>query len=83
MGNYYCRNCGMEFSSVNALTAATCRNHPNGSHKGKHELYEGCEKSKYTCKYCGLQASSLRALTAATCRFHPNGSHKGKHIPAL
>ena len=57
--------------------------HPNGSHKGKHKLYEGSEKSQYVCKYCGTKYSSLSSLTSGSCMRHPNGSHKGKHAPAL
>jgi DNA-directed RNA polymerase subunit RPC12/RpoP len=83
MANFYCEYCGQKFSSVSSLTGSSCLRHPNGSHKGKHKLYEGSEKSKYTCKYCGQSFSSLSSLTGSTCLRHPNGSHKGKHAPAL
>ena len=83
MANFYCKYCGQRFSSVNNLTAQTCPYHPDGNHKGRHELYEGEEKSQYTCKYCGHKASSIINLTAQTCPRHPNGNHKGKHSPAL
>jgi len=83
MANYYCRNCGQRFSSIASLTAASCFRHPDGAYKGKHQLYEGSEKSRYTCKYCGQTYSSISSLTAGSCFRHPNGSYKGKHCPAL
>lgn len=83
MANYYCEYCGQKFSSISTLTASTCLRHPAGSHKGKHKLYEGSEKSKYTCKYCGQSFGSIATMTASTCLRHPDGSHKGKHAPAL
>ena len=83
MANYYCKHCGQRFSSVNNLTAQTCPRHPDGNHRGRHELYEGDEKSQYTCKYCGQRFSSISNLTAQTCPRHPNGNHKGRHSPAL
>lgn len=83
MANFYCEHCGQKFSSVSSLTSNSCGKHPNGSHKGKHKLYEGSEKPKYTCKYCGQQFSSIQSLTSNSCGKHPNGSHKGKHAPAL
>lgn len=83
MANFYCEYCGVKYSSVSALTSASCHRHPDGSHKGKHKLYEGSEKSKYTCKFCGVFYSSLSAMGSATCHRHPKGSHKGKHSPAL
>ena len=83
MANFYCEYCGSRYPSVASLTANTCPRHPNGTHKGKHKLYEGSEKSQYTCKYCGQNYSNLSSLTANTCARHPNGTHKGKHAPAL
>ena len=81
MANYYCKHCGQRFSSVAALTAQPCVRHPNG--RGKHELYEGSEKSQYTCKYCGQKFSTINGMTAQPCVRHPNGPGKGKHSPAL
>ncbi|MAX26628.1 MAG: hypothetical protein CMJ19_19210 [Phycisphaeraceae bacterium] len=81
--NFYCMYCGNKYSSVTSLSSSTCTRHPNGSHKGKHALYEGSEKTKYTCKYCGNQYTSITSLTASNCTRHPNGSHKGRHSPAL
>lgn len=83
MANYYCKNCGQKFSSVQSLTGGTCPRHPDGAHKGKHQLYEGNEKSQYVCKYCGQKFSSIASLTGGTCPRHPDGAHKGKHSPAL
>ncbi len=83
MANFYCEYCGYKTSSVSSLTAGSCHRHPNGSHKGKHKLYEGGEKAKYTCKYCGYSSSSLSSLTSGSCHRHPDGSHRGKHAPAL
>lgn len=83
MANFYCKNCGARFSSVNALTAGSCPRHPAGCNRGKHELYEGDEKSRYTCKYCGASYSSINAMTAGSCPRHPDGCNKGKHSPAL
>lgn len=82
MANYYCKNCGQRTSSLNALTAGTCPRHPDGFGKGRHQLYEGSEKSQYECKYCGRKSSTIAALTAGTCPRHPNGFNKGKHSPA-
>ncbi len=79
MANCYCKNCGMKYSSVQALTTGACNRHPDG--RGKHQLYEGSEKQQYVCKYCGMKYSSLQALTAGNCNRHPDG--RGKHSPAL
>ena len=83
MANYYCKFCGQRFSSVASLTAQVCVRHPNGPGKGKHELYEGGEKSQYTCKYCGQKFGSISGMTAQSCCRHPNGPGKGRHSPAL
>lgn len=80
---FFCEYCGKDFNSVRDLVAQPCINHPNGSAKGNHKLYEGSIKSKYTCKYCGKTYNSIRELTAQPCINHPNGSAKGKHSPAL
>jgi hypothetical protein len=77
MAKLQCKWCGTSTSSISSLTANLCSRHPN---KGRHELYEGSEKSKYICKYCGMSASSISTLTANNCSRHPN---KGKHEPAL
>lgn len=82
MANYYCENCGAKNSSVAGLTSGNCKNHPNGTFKGKHQLYEGIEKSQYTCKLCGTKNSSIAGLTSGNCKNHPNGTFKGKHQPA-
>jgi len=81
--NYYCKNCGNKSSSVSSLTSGSCIRHPLGANKGKHELYEGSEKSKYQCKYCGMSHSTISALTVGTCIRHPSGANKGRHSPAL
>ena len=81
MANFYCKHCGQRFSSVAALTSQPCVRHPNG--RGKHELYEGSEKSQYTCKYCGQKFSTINLMTSQPCVRHPNGPGKGKHSPAL
>lgn len=83
MANFYCKHCGIKFSSVSSLTATACGRHPLGSNKGKHELYEGSEKPQYTCKYCGLKFSSISTMTGSACGRHPNGTNRGHHSPAL
>ena len=83
MANYYCEYCGHKFPDVRLLASATCSKHPDGSHKGKHKLYEGSEKSEYICKYCGRKFCSIMLMTSATCSCHPKGSNKGGHAPAL
>ncbi len=83
MANYYCKNCGKDYSSIQSLTNGICFRHPNGTNKGKHQLYEGSEKSQYDCKYCGKPYSSIQSLTNGTCFRHPEGTNKGKHSPAL
>ena len=79
----YCKHCGYEAHSVSSLTAGSCFRHPNGANKGKHELYEGAEKSEYVCKYCGYKAHSISSLTAGRCFRHPLGANKAPHAPAL
>ncbi len=79
MANYYCKNCGVKSSNVQSLISGSCSRHPDG--RGKHQLYEGSEKSQYVCKYCGLKYSNLQTLTSGSCRHHPDG--RGKHSPAL
>lgn len=83
MPKVFCKNCGRSAMSVQSLVAGTCPRHPLGPCKGKHQLYEGAEKSKYTCKYCGRTSSTIQSLVAGTCPRHPLGSCKGKHSPAL
>jgi len=83
MANCYCKNCGQKYSSVQSLTAGFCPKHPDGPNKGKHQLYQGSEKSQYVCQYCGRKYSSLLSLTAGFCPRHPKGPNKGKHSPAL
>ncbi|TAE88620.1 MAG: hypothetical protein EAZ81_13465 [Verrucomicrobia bacterium] len=68
---------------MQSLTSGACLRHPLGGNKGKHELYEGSEKSRYHCKYCGNAYSSIAILTAGACLRHPHGGNKGKHSPAL
>lgn len=80
---FFCKNCGMKFSSVQSLTSSPCQRHPSGPGRGRHELYEGLEKSCYTCKYCGKMSRDLRSLTSSRCRRHPKGPAKGNHSPAL
>jgi hypothetical protein len=81
--NYYCKNCGNKSSNIKSLTASFCIRHPLGANKGKHELYEGSEKSKYLCKYCGTSNTSISTLTSGFCVRHPHGANKGKHSPAM
>ena len=83
MPRFYCVNCGKDFSSVRSLTMSPCQQHPLGSFKGNHILYEGSEKSTYTCKYCGKQFSTIRNMTWSPCLNHPKGAFKGNHSPAL
>ena len=83
MEKYYCKYCGMEYSSIRCLTASLCQRHPAGPCKGKHAPYEGAEKSQYICKYCGQKYSSIRSMTASSCPRHPDGPSKGKHSPML
>jgi hypothetical protein len=74
--NYYCKWCGVKYSSISSLTSGSCSKNPGGK---KHELYEGGEKKQYVCKYCGVKYSSLSSLTSGSCYKSP---HK-KHSPAL
>lgn len=83
MANYYCKHCGHKAPSIQVLTGQPCIKHPSGPNKGRHELYEGSEKSKYSCKYCGHTAPSISVLTSQPCIKHPNGPNKGKHAPTL
>lgn len=83
MAKCYCKYCGDYASSISSLTSTPCHRHPNGFCKGRHELYEGSEKSKYYCKFCGDYASSISGLTSTMCPKHPNGFSKGRHQPAL
>ena len=77
MAKVQCKGCGSSFSSISSMTVSNCNRHPN---KGRHELYEGSEKSKYTCKNCGSGFSSISSMTASNCSRHPN---KGRHEPVL
>ena len=83
MAKFYCKYCGLSFSSVQSLTSTTCSRHPDGVGKGRHALYEGDEAPEYTCKYCGKRASTIASLTSQTCPRHPDGNGKGRHSPAL
>ena len=83
MATFYCKNCGLGFSTIQALTSRTCRRHPAGPNQGRHELYEGGEKESYTCKYCGQSFHSILLMTERACLRHPKGPGKGQHSPAL
>lgn len=78
---YFCKYCGRQYTTINALTATDCVRHPAGRHK--HELYQGTEKKSYECQYCGRKAADISTLTAAKCQRHPKGAYKGRHVPAL
>ena len=83
MAKFYCKYCGLSFSSIQSLTSTTCSRHPDGVGKGRHALYEGDEAPEYTCKYCGKRASTIASLTSQMCPRHPDGNGKGRHSPAL
>ena len=83
MAKVYCKFCGTPFQNVASLTNGRCQRHPDGPGAGRHELYEGGEKSEYTCKYCGLRARDIQTLTNTRCQRHPDGVNKGRHSPAL
>ena len=83
MARYYCKWCGESYQSISSLTSFDCTKHPYGMWKGKHELYEGSEKSRYYCKWCGESYRSIETLTSLDCPKHPNGRWAGKHSPAL
>ena len=83
LANYYCKNCGKKFLDPRTLAANLCQRHPDGCNKGKHQLYEGTEKSTYVCKYCGRSFHDIITMTANSCHQHPSGANKGKHSPAL
>jgi DNA-directed RNA polymerase subunit RPC12/RpoP len=75
MANFYCKHCGHKAPSIQVLTGQPCPKHPLGSNKGRHELYEGAEKSKYSCKYCGHSAPSIQVLVGQPCPKHPDGNN--------
>ena len=83
MANYYCEYCGYKAPSISFLTNNYCPQHPSGTNRGRHKLYEGSEKSQYECKYCWYKAPSISFLTNNYCQRHPSGTNKGKHAPAL
>lgn len=78
MATVQCKWCGTSAANVSGLTINACSRNPNKG--GRHELYEGSEKTQYICKYCGTSASSISALTTNSCSRHPN---KGRHEVAL
>ncbi len=78
MSNFYCKCCGSSFSSISALTSASCSKNPEGRN---HALYEGSEKKEYFCKYCGSRYSSISGMTSGSCSKNP--SSKKYHTPAL
>lgn len=76
--NYYCKWCGNKYPNIKTLTSVPCSKNPTKG--GKHELYEGTEKTQYVCKWCGNKYPSLIALTAGPCSHNPNNKN---HEPAL
>lgn len=76
MANFYCKYCGMKYSSIKDLTFGSCFKNPNGKN---HVPYEGEEKSQYYCEYCGMKYSSIKDLTFGSCSKNPNGKN---HFPA-
>jgi transcription elongation factor Elf1 len=78
---FFCKHCGVSFSSVRELVNGYCQKHPV-SPSMHHELYEGSEKAWYTCKYCGQRFSTIRELINNWCQKHPGGRDR-RHEPAL
>jgi len=76
--NYYCKWCGLRFDSVAGMVHGSCSKNPTSG--GKHELYEGTEKSEYICKFCGGKFLSIAGMRNVHCPKHPNRS---THEPAL
>ncbi len=74
--NFYCKYCGIKYSSVMSLTRNTC----NYSPTKYHVLYQGSERAKYTCKYCGIKYNNLQTLVRNTCQKNPKGKY---HSPIL
>lgn len=83
MSNFYCKLCGSKFSSIQNLTNGFCLRSPLGALKGRHELYEGSEKSQYFCKLCGQKFTSIQQLVNGFCLRSPLGALKGRHEVAL
>ena len=76
MSNFYCKWCGIKYTSISSLTSNSCSKNPEGK---KHALYEGSEKAQYACKWCGTKYTSLSGLTTNSCSKSPTK----KHHPAL
>ena len=74
--NFYCKYCGVRFSSIMSLTRNSC----NYSPTKYHVLYEGSERNQYTCKYCGIKYNNLQTLVKNTCQRNPQGKY---HSPIL
>lgn len=74
MAEFYCKCCGLKYSSVSSLVSGHCTR----SSSGKHQLYEGEIGGNYYCCYCGSKYSSLTSLTSGYCSKSPTG----KHFPA-
>jgi uncharacterized Zn-finger protein len=81
--HFYCKYCGVSFTSVYSLTHNYCSQNPAGKSGQPHVLYEGGEKSQYTCKFCGQKFSTLHSLTHNYCTKHPEGKTGQHHEPAL
>jgi DNA-directed RNA polymerase subunit RPC12/RpoP len=83
MAKYFCKYCGLSFTSVQSLTQNWCKKNPAGQNNHPHELYEGGEKAQYTCKYCGLKFSSIQSLVQNWCKKNPAGPNGHPHEVAL
>ncbi len=80
---YFCKYCGKEAESSNALLSGSCPKHPNGKMKGRHVLYEGGVKKEYVCIYCGKKSPKISMLVSGHCAKHPNGIMEGHCIPSI
>ena len=69
---FYCKCCGMEFTSIRNLTSNSCFNNPSK----KHQLFEGELSDIYYCNCCGQEFNNLRNLTANHCYNSPTQKHQ-------
>ena len=72
--NYYCKNCGAKYPTVQSMSCGICHKNPEGGKR--HELYEGSEKREYVCKNCGAKYPTLASMSSGICHRNPEGGKR-------
>lgn len=69
---FFCKNCGAEYPSLQILLDNNCKYSPTK----KHQVFEYGSRDVYYCKNCGANYPSLRILAYNNCKRSPTKKHQ-------